>query len=332
MCCFLYFCAVIAITERGGRMDNSRIYPVCARKHVFMQDEAEMHSLCLPVPCSLCTSDGRGRKQEGKNKNSSSLFPWSLCIESLASLTSDVCDGNAFLRQVWDSRRVKRGLGRSQWSRPILTRRRNSIRATKGSSDLLFFFSSHVLHLTGYPPGEPEPSRNWRVTACVLLGCQSHLTPVALKNKRPYNKVLHFGALLKRSAVCRAAFQSLPFLFPPADRVTRAIDKARRLPRGRFDDGRSFLNAALRPMWNPTRLALRRLILRWLTGWCQKDNKQMESPLIGWDLFMALRSGAQLICLPLKGAWPLNKRSSSGGTELFTWWIGDLFSLLLCYL
>lgn len=100
---------------------------------------------------------------------------------------------------------------------------------------------------------------------------------------------------------------------------------ARRPLRGRCDDGQSFLNTALRPMWSPPRMALRRLLLGWLTGWCQRDNKQMESDLIGLELFMALRSGDQLICLPRKGAWLLNNRSSSaaGGTELLTWWIGD---------
>lgn len=137
---FLSFCA---IAERGADrlwiilvftlfVDNS----VCRSK--ITSKGADFVCRCRGC-CAYQT--GEEGSEEGKTKKSCSVFPWSLCIGSLMSLASHARDGKAFLRQVWDSRWDKRGLGRSEWSGPILTRRRNGARAMKGSSDLqsLFF-------------------------------------------------------------------------------------------------------------------------------------------------------------------------------------------------
>lgn len=181
---FLHFCA---IAERGTDSIWILVFTLfCGWKHVFTQDNIEGRLLCVPVLCLLRASAhqmGEEGNKEGKTKKSCSLFPWLLYIGSLISLTSHVRDGKAFLWQVLDSRWVKRGLGRSQWSRPILTWRHNGARATKGSSDFQFLFSSHVLHLSGYPPGEAEPSRDGMRAAWVS---QFHLASVVLKIKRPY--------------------------------------------------------------------------------------------------------------------------------------------------
>lgn len=131
--------------------------------------------------CCVCCAHLRIRRERKETRKERQKRA-ALCSR-LISLTSHVRDGKAFLRQVLDSRWVKRGLGRSQWSRPILTRRHNGARATKGSSDFQFLFSSHVLHLSGYLPGEAEPSRDGMRAAWVS---QSHLASVVLKIKRPY--------------------------------------------------------------------------------------------------------------------------------------------------
>lgn len=163
-----------------------------------------------------------------------------------------------------------------------------------------------------------QKRRNLHETPCVLLGCLSPTSPLLYwrSNDLTDNKVLHFGALLNCSALCCSAFQSLPFLFPPADQVTKSkhaamvdsmmVDHFYTLHSGPSEDAKAGSAS---------------IGLGWLTGWCQRDNKQMELDLIGSELFMALCSGAQLICLLRKGAWPLNNRSSSaaGGTELLTW-------------
>lgn len=181
---FVHFCA---IAERGADSIWILIFTLfCGWKHVFTQDNIKGRLLCVPVLCLRRASahqTGEEGNKEGKAKKSCSLFPWLLYIGSLMSLTSHVRDGKAFLRQVLDSRWVKRGLGRSQWSRPILTRRHIGAWATKRSSDFQFLFSSHMLHLTGYSPREAEPSWDGIRAAWVS---QSHLASVVLKIKRPY--------------------------------------------------------------------------------------------------------------------------------------------------
>lgn len=119
--------------------------------------------------------------------------------------------------------------------------------------------------LTVSPPGQWGTSTRLKT---VLLGCLENerasckspifsipplpALPVVLKEKNgpTDNKMLHSGALLKRSVV----FQSLPSLFfLPADGVCGSIVKARRPLRGRFDDGLSLLNTVLRSTWKAPR-------------------------------------------------------------------------------
>lgn len=167
------FCAVIAIAEIGATWIFTAFPRLCTKACVYLWWSRSR----LTLSAGAMFADG---KQKGKNKKRSSLFPWPLCIGSLVSAVSYVRDGNTFLWQVWDSHWVQQGLGCSQWSRPILTRRCNAARATRGSSDFQFIFSSHVLQLRGYPPGEPSQG-----LMCAAWVSQSHFTPVVLKNKRP---------------------------------------------------------------------------------------------------------------------------------------------------
>lgn len=164
----------------------------------------EAYFVCRCCVCCAHLRIRRERKETRKERQKRAA----LCSR-LISLTSHVRDGKAFLRQVLDSRWVKRGLRRSQWSRPILTRRHNGV----------------IIHPTCcICLATRQERRNLHETACVLLGCLSPTSPLLYwrSNDPTDNKVPHFGALLNCSALCRSAFQSLQFLFPPADQVTKS--------------------------------------------------------------------------------------------------------------
>lgn len=173
-----------------SRSKNTRIYHVCAWKHVFMQDEVKVSSVFLPLSGLVCTSDGRGGKVEEKNKKAHSFFLWSpsVCACGVWSMWRDSLPAACMKPQLGEIRR------RSPWRKPIQPRRCNGWQKEAPISS----FSTHVLRLTVYLPGESRTFAtrraawtSWKMKHLLvnLPDSLSHLTsalPVALKKKQPY--------------------------------------------------------------------------------------------------------------------------------------------------
>lgn len=152
--------------DERSRSKNTRIYPVCAWKHVFMQDEVEGSSVSLPLSGLVCASDGRRGKQEEKNEKTRSLFLWSpvsMCVCDVWSTWRDSVPAACMKPQLSEIRlemlpaKEAAAAPPSQW-------------ATKGGADFQIF--------------NPRASFD-----CLPARRVKDLTsglPVALKKKQPY--------------------------------------------------------------------------------------------------------------------------------------------------
>lgn len=102
-----------------------------------------------------------------------------------------------------------------------------------------------------------QERRNLLETAFVLLWCLSPTSPLLYwtSNDPKDNKVL-FWCIIK-------LLSSLPLCFsvnPVPFSACWSSNQLKACHHGRFNDGRSFLHAALRPKWSPLRPALPRLV------------------------------------------------------------------------
>lgn len=160
------------------------VFTLSAWNHVFMRDEVEVSSVFLPASCLVCASDGRGGKQEEKNKKTSSLFLWS---PSIGSCVSDIW---SMWRDGVPAACMKPQLG--EITLEMLPVKEANPAPPKGGADLQFFFNPPATF--DCPPARRVKSLHDQACCLDVLKTEPSSwksprfsgLPVALKKKQPY--------------------------------------------------------------------------------------------------------------------------------------------------